>query len=76
MFCMAGLKIVGYVCDADGGHPDSIKILKILEWESCGDLTEAWAFIGICGYYRIWIESYALITEPIFKLFKKGQIFR
>lgn len=76
MFCMAGLKIVGYVCDADGRHPDSAKILKILEWESCGDLTEARAFIGICGYYRIWIEFYALIAEPIFKLFRKGEVFR
>jgi len=75
-FCMAGLKIVGYVCDAEGRHPDSAKVLKILEWESCRDLTEARAFIGICGYYRIWIESYALIAEPIYKLCRKGEIFR
>ena len=73
MFCMAGLKIVGYVCDANGRHPDSAKILKILEWERCGDLTEARAFMGICGYYRIWVESYALIAEPIYRLLQKGQ---
>src|SRR2546423_9124704 len=75
MFCMAGLKIVGYVCDANGRHPDSAKILKILEWERCGDLTEARAFMGICGYYRIWVESYALIAEPIYRLLQKGQVF-
>jgi hypothetical protein len=28
-FCMAGLKIVGYVCDAEGRHPDSTKVLKM-----------------------------------------------
>jgi hypothetical protein len=76
MFCMAGLKIVGYVCDAKGRHPDAIKVLKMLEWETCKDLTEARAFIGICGYYRIWIEFYALIAEPIFRLFRKGQVFQ
>jgi len=75
MFCMAGLKIVGYVCDADGRHPDSAKVLKILEWDGCGNLTEARAFIGICGYYRIWIESYALIAEPIYRLFRKDRVF-
>ena len=75
MFCMAGLKIVGFVCDAEGRHPDAIKVLKVLEWEKCDDLTEARAFIGICGYYRIWIEGYALIAEPIFMLFRKDQVF-
>jgi hypothetical protein len=76
MFCMAGLRIVGYVCDAEGRHPDSAKILKILEWTRCDDLTEARAFLGICGYYRIWIEFYSLIAEPIYWLFRKGYVFR
>jgi hypothetical protein len=29
-FCMVELKIVRYACDADGRHPNSLKILKIL----------------------------------------------
>jgi RNase H-like domain found in reverse transcriptase len=76
MFCMAGLRIVGYICDAEGRHPESAKVLKILEWARCCDLTEAQAFLGICGYYRIWIEFYALIAESIYRLFRKGHVFK
>jgi hypothetical protein len=31
VFYIAGLKIVKYVCDTDGRHPDYAKVLKILE---------------------------------------------
>ena len=30
-FCRAGIKIVGYICDANGRHLDTSKILKILD---------------------------------------------
>ena len=75
MFCMPGLKIVGYVCDCDGRHPDSTKVLKILEWRDCWDVTEARVFLGCCVYYRIWIPSFSIIAAPIYELFKKEVIF-
>ena len=52
-FCQAGLKIVGYICDADGRHPDTSKVLKILDWPECTDDTFARMFMGVCVYYRI-----------------------
>jgi hypothetical protein len=75
MLCMTGMIIVGYVCDAEGRHPESSKVLKILEWIQCNNLTDARAFLGICGYYRIWIEYYAFIAEPIYRLFRHGEAF-
>jgi hypothetical protein len=30
-FCMAGLKIVRFTCNAEGRHPDSTKVAKILQ---------------------------------------------
>ena len=50
-FCRAGIKIVGYICDANGRHPDTSKVLKILDWPECTDTTSARAFIGVCVYY-------------------------
>lgn len=58
-FCQAGLKIVGYICDANGRHPDTSKVLKILNWPECTDVTSARAFMGVCIYYRIWIKDFA-----------------
>ena len=74
-FCMPGIKIVGFVCDFHGRRPEGSKIIKILEWRPCHDVTSARAFIGVCVYYRVWIENFALVAAPIFQLFKKGNKF-
>ncbi len=71
-FCRVGLKIMGYICDADGRHPDTSKVLKILDWPKCTDVTSARAFMGICVYYRIWIKDFAQVASPINHLFKKN----
>lgn len=73
--CMAGLKIVGFVCDVNGRHPDHEKVIKIVMWPDCRNVTEARAFMGICVYYRIWIEGFSIIAQPIFFLFKKDVPF-
>ncbi len=67
--------MVGYICDSEGRHPDVSKVVKILEWSSLSDITIARVFIGVCVYFRIWIEYFALIAIPIYVLFKKGVEF-
>src|SRR6266498_4509426 len=44
---MAGIKVVGYVCDFEGRHPDVFKVVKILEWPPLSDITTVRVFIGI-----------------------------
>jgi hypothetical protein len=74
-WCVSGVSVVGFVCDYDGRHPDSAKVAKIVDWPPCKNITEARAFIGVCVYYRIWIKGFAVITIPIYMLFRKGQVF-
>jgi len=69
---MDGIKIVGFVCRAEGRTPNSAKVIKILEWKPYADIREARAFIGVYVYYRIWIKDFSTITKPIYRLFKKG----
>ncbi len=52
-FCRVGINIVGYICDADDRHPNTSKVVKILDCPGCTDITSARAFIGVCVYYRI-----------------------
>ena len=52
-FCQVGIKIVRYICDVNGRHPDTSKILKILDWPEYTDITSAQAFLGVCVYYQI-----------------------
>jgi RNase H-like domain found in reverse transcriptase/Integrase zinc binding domain/Reverse transcriptase (RNA-dependent DNA polymerase) len=71
-FCMKGISIVGFVTGAEGRWPESSKIIKILEWGPCANITDARAFIGVCVYFRIWVSEFSLVAEPIYRLFKKG----
>ena len=71
-FCYNGMVIVGFVCGAEGRGPEEAKVRKINNWTRCDNPTEAKAFMGICTYYRIWIQNYSQIAEPIYRLLKKG----
>lgn len=72
LWCMSGLKIVGYVCDSEGRHPDSAKVMKILDWPACTSVSEVKSFLGVCVYYRIWIKDFSIISAPLYKVTKKG----
>jgi hypothetical protein len=70
-FCMEGIKIVGFVCNARGRSPESAKIAKVVDWEPCQDLAGARAFIGLCVYYRIWVKDFTIVAAPIYRLFRR-----
>ena len=74
-FCMSGIKIVGYVCDADGRHPDTAKVIKILQWKTPTDRSEVRGFLGVCVYYRIWILDFAIVAAPLYRLLKNDVPF-
>ena len=74
-FCRAGIKIMGYICDADGHYPDISKVLKILDWPECTDITSARAFIAVSVYYQIWIKNFAQVAAPIYHLLRKNTPF-
>ena len=71
-FCHDGMNIVGFICGSNGRTPATSRVIKILEWPPCQNITEGRAFIGICVYYRIWIKDFAMIAAPIYALFRKG----
>ena len=74
-FCMFDIKIINFVCDRTDWHFDSFKIIKIIEWKDCRNMTIAKTFMKICIYYRIWMKNYALIVEFIYRLLRKNESF-
>ncbi len=74
-FCIAGLKIVGFICDSAGRHSDTAKVLKIIDWPECQDIRESPPFMGVCVYHRIWIQHFSLIISAIYNLFQKNVPF-
>ncbi len=50
---MAGIRIIRYLCDIEGRHPDTAKIIKIFKWLYYDNVTEARVFLDIYVYFRI-----------------------
>ena len=74
-FFQVGIKIVGYICDAAGYHLDTSKVLKILDWPKCTDITSVRAFLGVCVYFWIWIKNFAQVPSFIYHVLKKNTPF-
>jgi hypothetical protein len=74
-WCMQGVKVVGYVCDKYGRHPEASKVEKVVNWPTPQTPTDVKGFIGLCVYYRIWIKNFALIAGCLYALTKKNAVW-
>jgi RNase H-like domain found in reverse transcriptase/Integrase zinc binding domain/Reverse transcriptase (RNA-dependent DNA polymerase) len=74
-FCMSGIKIVGFICDCEGRHPESAKIEKVVDWPRCRTPKDIKAFLGLCVYYRIWVYHFSIIAGPLYRLLRKDAAF-
>ena len=52
-FYVVDFKIVDFICDSNDRFFETIKMIKILKWFSCRDISEIRAFIEVCVYYKI-----------------------
>jgi hypothetical protein len=66
----------GHIISKDGIAMDLEKIEAIREWSWPKNVTEVGSFMGLSGYYRIFIEGFSKISHPITSLQKKGVKFQ
>ena len=66
---------MNFVCDLNDKSFETTKIIKILKWFSCRDVSEIRAFIEVCVYYRIWIMNFVIIAAFIYRLLKNEESF-
>ena len=52
-WCMSEIDVVSFMCDSKKCHPDSVKILKIVEWSLCALIIKVKVFIEVYMYYWI-----------------------
>lgn len=74
-FVMVGLKIIGWVCDYDGRHPDKVKVAKVLDWPVPVNVPKLYGFIGLTVYFRVIIDKFQWIIEPLYRPLCKGSHF-
>ncbi|MCO5553457.1 hypothetical protein L7F22_006978 [Adiantum nelumboides] len=71
-FCSPQVSYLGFIISADGISIDPKKIKDIVEWPQPSSVSKVRGFLGIMGWYRIFVRDYALIAAPLTGLLKKG----
>lgn len=66
---------LGHVISEHGVKPNPDKVRVVEEYPIPSNAKEVKQFLGLCGFYRRFIENFSKITQPLTKLLKKDQTF-
>jgi hypothetical protein len=67
---------LGHIISEEGIVVDPEKIEAIKGWITPKNVTEVRSFMGLAGYYRMFIAGFSRIAHPITSLQRKGKKFR
>lgn len=74
-FYIDKIQYLGHIISEQGLVIDPEKIKAISEWPVLTDVLTVRSFMGIAGYYRIFVERFSTIAYPITSLQRKGVKF-
>ena len=69
-FWMENVSFLGHVISRDGIEVDSKKVEVVVLWKT-PNVMEIKCFLGLAGYYRIFIEGFSKIAKPMTRLTQK-----
>ena len=69
------VKFLGHVVSYRGIEPQREKISAVIDWPRPESRKDIKAFLGLCGYYRRFVEGFADIASPLYELLQKGRKF-
>ncbi|KAI9555973.1 pol polyprotein [Daphnia sinensis] len=76
-FLATHLKVLGYIVSGAGLSPDPAKIEAVQKFPVPSTrLKDVQSFIGLCSYYRKFIQNFAVLARPLTNLTRKNTPFR
>lgn len=74
-FWLREVSFLGHVISGGGIVVDLVKFDAMLQWEAPKTVFEIQSFLGLAGYYRIFIEGFSKLALPLTQLTRKVQAF-
>ncbi|XP_057852262.1 uncharacterized mitochondrial protein AtMg00860-like [Cryptomeria japonica] len=74
-FFQSELRYLGHAISGEGIAVDPSKIQAIVDWPEPTNVGEVRNFMGLVGYYRIYVQDFSRIAHPITSLQRKGKKF-
>lgn len=71
----SSVTFLGHRVSSNGVEPDPANTEKVANWPVPQSATQVRAFLGLCSYYRRFIQDFAHIADPLHRLTHKGVPF-
>ena len=69
------VNFLGHVINSSGVSTDPKKTECVKNWHTPQSVTEVISFLGLCSYYRRFVQDYSEIAKPLYKLTEKDKHF-
>jgi len=76
MFARPSVEFLSFHLSSEGSKPSESKVKVIKEYKQPKSQKDVRAFLGLCGYFRRYIENYSQITASLRELTKKDYEFK
>ena len=70
-FWLTEVRFLGHVMSASGVSVDPEKVKAVMSWERPKSIFEIGIFLGLVGYYRMFIQDFSRLATPTTKLIRK-----
>jgi len=75
-FLYLEIEFLGYVVTGDGVRPSETEITAVKHFPVPTDVRGVQRFLGLCAYFRKFVQNFSILAKPLYDLLRKGAEFK